>query len=191
MKFLFHLLLLVAFSALTGAAWVAHRPASLAGIGGLEAPIKTAKPRDVLDDLRQAAIKRSALLEISESDLNRYLANSLVYKVQPPLGDWVKFDRLVVDLEADIARVILVWNLRGHRSTATVDLRIVRLEKTFHVEVIGGRYGHLEVPRGLLRPLMPVLVSISKTLEEDIQALFQMNQVRLTKDKLVLDPRFL
>jgi hypothetical protein len=189
-KFLFHLLLLVAFSALLGAAWVAHRPTSLANIGGLEPLAKTAKNRDVLDDLRQASIKRSAILEISEADLNRHLAVSLGSQVAPPLNQWVKFERVVMDLEPEIAHAILIWKVGNHRSTATVDLRIVRLEKAFQVEIVGGRYGHLEVPRGLLRPLTPVLQSLSIALEEDIQGLFQMNQMKLLKDKLVLDPRF-
>lgn len=191
MKFVFHLLLLVAFSALAGAAWVAHRPANLANIGGLDPQVKTPKGRDVLDELRQAAIKRSAILEISEAELNHHLAATLGSRMVSPVGQWAKFERVVVDLEPDIAHAILIWDIGQHRSTATVDLRIVRLEKSFHVEVVGGRYGHLEVPRGLLRPLAPVLESLSRALEEDIQALFQMNQVKLVKDKLVLDPRFL
>ena len=191
MKFLFHLLLLVAFSALLGAAWVAHRPASLAGIAGLEPPPKDAKHRDVLDELRQAAIKRSAIIEISEAELNRHLAKTLQSKVQAPLGRWAQFNRVVVNLDPDIAHVTLVWEVGGHLSTATVDLKVVRLEKSFQVEIVGGRYGHLEVPRGLLRPLTPALESLCHALDEDIQALFQMNQVRLMKDKLVLDPRFL
>lgn len=191
MKFLFHLLLLVAFSALAGAAWVAHRPASLAHIAGLEPAAKPGKGRDVFDELRQASIKRSAILEVSEADLNRHLAACLASKPQPPLGQWVKFERIVVDLEPEIAHAILIWRVDGHRSTATIDLRVARRGKAFEVEVVGGRYGHLEVPRGLLRPLTPVLESLSRALEEDIQALFQMNQVKVVKDKLVLDPRFL
>lgn len=194
MKVLFHLLLLIGFSALAGAAWVAHRPAELSSIGGLAplpATTKNAKPRDVLDDLKQAAIKRSAILEISEADLNRHLANVLATKVRPPLDQWVQFERLLIDLEQDIAHVTMVWKVAGYRSTATVDLRVSRMEKNFRVEIVGGRYGQLEVPRGLLRTLVPTLQSISKALEEDIQALFQMNQVKVVKDKLVLDPRFL
>jgi hypothetical protein len=34
------------------------------------------------------------------------------------------------------------------------------------------------------------LQSLSETLHEEIQALFQMNEVRIAQDKLVLDPRF-
>ncbi len=187
MRFLFHLLLTATLSALTGAAWVAHRPALI------EPPKEqkgNAKPRDLVDDLKQAVIKGSGLVEISEGEVNRHLARVLSAKANGTLDRWVKFERLHVALLPDLAQVTLVWDMHGHRSTATVDLRVSRLEKVFRVEVTGGAYGHLRVPRGLLRPLSPALLSLSETLHEEIQALFQMNEVRFAQDKLVLDPRF-
>jgi hypothetical protein len=41
-----------------------------------------------------------------------------------------------------------------------------------------------------MRPLRPALISLSAVLKEEIQALFQMNQVRIAEGKLSLDPRF-
>jgi hypothetical protein len=190
-RFVLHLLLLAGLSALAGAAWVAHRPAPVVEIKPLPATGRESKPRDVRDDLRQAAIKRNAILEVGEQELNRHLADVLAGPVGEPMGKWAKFERVAVDLEPDVAHLTLVWDVRGRRSTATVDVRVERQDKNFHVEVIGGSYGHLRVPRGLLRPLAPALRQLSQALETDIQALFQMNQVRVVKDKLVLDPRFL
>ncbi|MEN3943925.1 hypothetical protein WJU23_21665 [Prosthecobacter sp. SYSU 5D2] len=187
MKFLFHLLLLTALSALAGAAWVAHRPVPVAPV---EAPKPGARQRELVDDLKQAAIKRSALFEVSEAELNRHLARVLTASLPAPVGDWVQFERLAVELEPDLARATLVWKLHEHRSTATVDFRVLRLEKTFRVEVVGGSYGHLEVPHGMLRPLAPALEKLAAVLKDEIQALFQMNQIQLAQDKLVLDPRF-
>ena len=190
MKFISHLLLLIAFSALAGAAWVAHRPVKLQDVVS-EPPPKGAKSRDAMDELRQAAIKRSAILEISEADLNRHLAAVLAAEVREPASRWIKFDRVSLDLEPDIAHLTLAWDIGTHRSTATVDFRVARGAKAFRVEVVGGSYGHLQVPHGLLRPLLPVLESLHLAREPDVRALFPMNQVRLAKDKLVLDPRFL
>lgn len=187
MKFISHLLLLIALSALAGAAWVAHRSVTVAP---LELPKPGARQRDFVDDLKQAAIKRSAIFEISEAELNRHLAKVLQGRLKDPAGRWIMFERLAVELEPDIAHATLVWNARGHRSTATVDFKVQRLEETFRVEVVGGRYGHLQVPRGMLRPLAPALESLSRVLKDEIQSLFQMNQIQLAQDKLVLDPRF-
>lgn len=189
-KFARHLLLLLCLSSLAGAAWVGHRAADLTGLNGMT-PAQDGKSRDILDDLHQAAIKRSALMEISEADLNRHLAETLTATVTKPAGDWVAFERLAIDLEPGIARANLVWNMKGHRTTATVDFKVQHEPKVFRVEIVGGSYGHLTVPRGMLRPLTPALESLSRSLAEEIQALFQMNQVQIAKDKLVLDPRFL
>jgi hypothetical protein len=186
-KFLFHLLLLLALSALTGAAWVAHRPAVLQASAALK---EGTKPRDLVDDLKQAAIKGSGIVEISEAELNRHLSKVLTARMKAPLDQWASFDHLHLDLKTDVASATLAWKVAGHLSTVTVDLSVARLDKVFRIEVVGGAYGHLQVPRGLLRPLAPALNGLSMALEEEIQALFQMNQVRVAEDKLVLDPRF-
>lgn len=186
-KFLLHLCLLVALSALAGAAWVAHRPGTLPP---LEPPRPGARQRELVDDLKQAAIKRSAVFEISEAEINRHLAKVLTARMLKQSGRLVQFERLAVELEPEKARIILVWNLRGHLSTAEVDLQIQRRDQVFRAEVTGGAYGHLRVPHGLLRPLNPALEKLADTLQDEIQALFQMNQIQIAQDKLVLDPRF-
>lgn len=185
-KFLFHLLLLSALSALAGAAWVAHRPAALP----LTVAKEGAKQRDLVDDLKQAAIKGSGIVEISEAEVNRHLSKVLIAKMQHPTGRWARFEDLHVQLLPQTARVTLAWQIGNHRSTVTVDFSIQRLEKVFRIKVIGGAYGHLRVPRGLLRPLAPALHGLTSALQDEIQALFQMNQVRVEEGRLVLDPRF-
>lgn len=186
-KFLIHLLLLITLSALGGAAWVAHRPVTLPPGVAIKGG---GKNRDPVDDLKQAAIKGAGVIVISETEVNRHLEKVLSARRQGPLARWVQFENLHLDLEPEVAHVTLVWNVSGHWSTATVDLSVVRLEKNFRIEIVGGAYGHLKVPRGLLRPLAPALQSLNEALQEEIHALFQMNQVRVAEHKLVLDPRF-
>ncbi|MES2598472.1 MAG: hypothetical protein V4662_24265 [Verrucomicrobiota bacterium] len=178
---------MIILSALAGAAWVAHRPVPLKSS---EAAKPNAKPRDLVDELKQAAIKGSGTVEIGEGELNRHLGRVLTGKMAPSLGQSVKFDRLNIDFEPEVAHLTLVWKVLGHPSTATVDLKVARLEKVFRVEVVGGAYGHLTVPRGFLRPLSPALRGLSDALHDEIQALFQMNEVTFTQNKVVLDPRF-
>lgn len=188
MRFLFHLLLLTTLSALAGAAWVAHRPSLPAQDEAARAALPPrVRDRDLVDHLKQTAIKATPV-EVSEAELNHHLERVLKGTVQPSLG--VMFERLYVDLEPDVARLNLVWRLYGRASTARVDLKVTRLQKTFQIEVVGGAYGHLEVPRGLLRPLTPALAGLAAALKDEVSALFQMNQVRLGRDKLLLDPRF-
>ncbi len=183
---LFQILRLLLISALAGAAWVAHRPAALPE----SAASGKVKTDDILDMLRQTAIKRAAVMEISEAEVNRRLASTLAGKTASSFGGWVVFDGVRVDLEPDRARVFLVWQLKGQTRTASVDLAINRDADHFHVEMLGGAYGHLQMPRGMMRPLYPALRAVAEALDPEIRALFQMTQITIAKDKLVLDPRF-
>jgi hypothetical protein len=185
-KFLLNLLLTIALSALAGAAWVAHRPLALPAIVLKE----NGKPTELVDELKQAVIKGSAMIEISEAELNRHLEKVLTARISPLLQPSVRFEKLQLDLDPDIAHATLAWDIAGQRQTVTVDLTVTHLDKNFRIEVVGGAYGHLTVPRGLLRPMRPALISLSSALKEEIQALFQMNQVRIAEGKLSLDPRF-
>jgi hypothetical protein len=186
-KFLFHLLLLASLSALAGAAWVAHRVPTLPDLPQARTD---GRQRDLVDDLKQASIKGAGVLEVSEADLNRQLARVLSSRMAPPLEGRVRLESVRVRLEAGRARVFLVWEVMGWRSSAAVDLAVRRLEHVFRVEVLSGAYGRLEVPRGLMRPLTPVLRSLAAALNPEIQALFQMNQITLAQGRLRLDPRF-
>jgi hypothetical protein len=185
-KFLLNLLLTTALSALAGAAWVAHRPLTLPAVVVKE----PGKATDMLDDIKQATIKGSAEIEISEAELNRHLEKVLTARMADAFGKSVRFEKLHLNLDPGVAHATLAWDIAGNRQTATVDLTVTHLDKVFRVEVVGGAYGHLQVPRGLMRPLRPALMSLSTTLKEEIQTLFQMNQVRIAEGKLSLDPRF-
>lgn len=185
---LLQVLRLLVISALAGAAWVAHRPQALPAAPG--AGTANAKADDVMDNLRQTTIKRSAVMVISEDEVNRHLASTLSSRMKNPFGDWAAFDGARIDLEENTARLFLVWKLKGHTRTVRVDLAISRNAENFHVELLRGAYGHLEMPRGMMRPLYPVLRAVAEALDPEIRALFQMTSITIAKDKLVLDPRF-
>ncbi len=171
---------------LAGAAWVAHRPAETPKILASQ----SAKTEDLVDTLRQAAIKRAAVIEISEADINRYLATTLNGKIDGMLGGWVTFDGARLDLEPDRARLYVMWKIHGHTRTASVDLAVRRDGNHFQVDLLSGAYGHLQMPRGMMRPIYPSLRALAEALDPEIRALFQMTQITLDKDKLVLDSRF-
>ncbi|MCB1211058.1 MAG: hypothetical protein KDK97_17175 [Verrucomicrobiales bacterium] len=197
MKLLRKIVLLIALSALTGAVWVVHRSPPVDALRAAATVAPTDSVPDLLDQLRQTAMKRTgrgkggAAIEISEVDLNRYLARRLTTSLPAQLKGIAAFDGILVDLQPDQARVHLLWVLgAGHLSGASVDLAIKRQGDVFEVEVLRGSYGHLALPRGMMRPLAPALDRVAAALKPEIDALFQMNQVKLLEDKMVLDPRF-
>ncbi len=165
---------------------MAHRPVDVPNL----VVSNSAKPDDLVDMMRQTTIKRAAVMEISEAEINRHLATTLAGKVGAMYGGLVTFEGARIDLEPGEARLILIWKLRGYTRTASVDLAINRDENNFHVDLLRGAYGHLRVPRGLMRPLYPSLSAVADALDPEIRTLFQMTKITITKDKLLLDPRF-
>ena len=191
MNVLRYSLLLLLFSALTGAAWVAHRPAQRSALQAQEGERKATQ--GVLDQLAQAAIKRSAPFEISEARLNEHLAESVTSR--PAWGgakSWWRMEAPEVDLREGGVVLRLRWRLAEvHVCDLTVNLRLKREESEFHCEIVDGAYGRLKVPRGLLHPAKAVLSHLADVLRPEIDALFAMNQIQIVDDQLLLDPRFL
>lgn len=190
MNALRHCLLLLLFSALAGAALVAHRPAKGAPLQGLEGEKKSTL--GVLDQISQAAIKRSAPFEISEARLNEHLAETVqsrpAFNLMPT--SWqMEVPRL--DLHLGEATLRLRWRLANiHVCDLAVNFTVRREGKEFRCEVVDGAYGRLNVPRGLLHPAKAVLGQIADVLKPELDALFTMNQIQIAEDQLLLDPRF-
>lgn len=148
--------------------------------------------RDLLDVLAQAAIKRSSAIEITEEEVNRYLADTIRGAQSGRTGRYFAFERASVDFEAGSARVTLHWRGKSHPATASLHLAILRSpdKKAFRVEIQRGAYGRLAVARGFLLPLMPAFESLAAACDPEIRALFQMTRIEIAKDKLVLDSKF-
>ncbi len=188
MKPLVHLLLLISLSGLTGAAIVGHRTADLDEVQG--DAVTGAPANDIADLLGQATIKRSAPVEISEADVNRYLLATLEGRQAGRSVDLAAFEKVLVDLEPGFARVTLCWLVQGHRTTASLDLRVGEKAGKHEAEIVGGAYGRMPVARGFLAPILPAFESLTKTCGAEIKSILSMTKISITKDKLVLDPRF-
>lgn len=194
-RFLSNLLITVWIAFLTAAAVESHRPAALGGVQGLEAPGKQPAP-ELLDRIEQAVWRRNAPLEISEADVNRYLAAAVTGRQVGASGMLATFERVALSFHgADsgrpaFCRAWLVWNAGGRRSNAAIDFTINREPQQFIVEPRGGSLGRLPVFRGALAALLPGLRSLCVALDEEIEVVFQMNQIRFERHKVILDPRF-
>ena len=83
--FLRRVLLTALFSALTAAAWLMHRPADWEPLEG--PPEGKGSPLGVLDQMNQAAIKRSAPFDVTEYRLNEYLLQTTTPQVSAPFPE--------------------------------------------------------------------------------------------------------
>lgn len=189
LRFLVNILSTAWLGFLAAAAIEIHRPAPLEGIQGLEVPVKP-PAIDLLDRIEQAIWRRNSPLELSEADVNHYLASSLVGEQRYPSGLLAKFDRVAVSFQPGSCRVWLSWNIAKHPVTASLDFTIRRDLRDFVVEPRGGSLGRLTVFRGAMSTLVPGMRSLCGALEAEIHAVFQMNKIHFGKNKVVLDPRF-
>ena len=193
LRFLTNCCVLLWFSFLLAAVLQMHRPADWSQIQGLEsAPEGTVKPTPpaLLDRMEQAVFRRNAEMQITEAEINRYLASALEGRQTFASLLGTKFDRVALDFEAGESKACFSWKGPfGLVSTATLNFTIDRRGGQFIIEPRHGRFGQLPLPRGILCTLLPPLHTMTKGLEVEIYTLFQMNKIRFEKDRLILDPR--
>lgn len=193
-RFVGNLLLTLWLAFLTAVAVEAHRPVEIEGADGLNAA--KGSPTDLLDRMEQAVWRRDAPLEISETDINRYLASAVTGSQRGITSKLATFDRVAVNLrpaqknKPQSCVVWFRWFSFGIPYTASLEFTLKREKSDYVVEPIHGSFGHLAVPRGTLTVLIPACRSLGSAFEEEIHALFQMNQITFAKDKVILEPRF-
>jgi hypothetical protein len=189
LRFLINVFLVLWLGLLTAAAIQSHRSADWSNVK-TAAPKGKEAPLDLLNRMESAAWRRTAPLEISEAEVNRYLARVISGQQHGPTGAAVKFERVALDFEPDQCRVIFAWNVGGRGTTsATLSFTLARSGENFVIEPHQGSYGRLPVFRGMMCALMPALDSLCAALADEIRAVFQMNQIRFREDKVFLDPR--
>lgn len=174
MRFLRQLLLLLGASALA---------ASLA-VGSRAVALPTEQPDAELNlqnDLEQVLIKQVSPAELSQQHINQALAARAL-----PAG----IKQVSCELKEDVCRLYVTWLLVDRPLTTRIDLSVQRRGDEFHVQVLHGAYGQLEVPRGLLMPLRPALEKLQEHFKAEIAALFAIPRFHFAQGKLVLDPRF-
>ena len=188
-SFWLHTVLLVPLSAFAGAVLLCHRTPDLSAVStSLQA--KETALYDLASVLEQTAIKQAGQVELSEGELNDYLLRTLRGTSTGTMTSMARLDRVLFDLEEGRARLHVCWTVLGHTTVASVDFAVQRTKRDFTVEVLSGAYGKLEVGRGLLLPLMPTLEKLAGACKPEIDALFKLPNIRIAKDKIVLDPKF-
>ena len=129
-------------------------------------------------------------MELTKAEVNRYLGRVVTGRQVGPTAATAHFQQVALDFEPGQCRVIFSWKVAGRGATsASLDFTVKREAENFVVEPRQGSYGRLPVFRGMMCALMPALESLCNTLDDEIHQVFQMNQIRFEKDKVILDPR--
>ncbi len=189
-RFLSNVFLVLWLGLLTAATIESHRPADWSAVKGTVAPQGKEAPLDLLGRMEQVAWRRTAAMELTEAEVNRYLARVVSGRQQGPVATAAQFEQVALDFEPDSCRIIFGWKVAGRRlDSASLEFTVKREGENFVVEPHQGTYGRLPVFRGMMCALNPALQSLCDALDDEIHAVFQMNQIRFAQDKVILDPR--
>lgn len=205
------LLGLLVFGVLVGlgaAIYYVTLPQDLSDIGGYS--LSTTKPSSTPRDINAVltkAIEGDYSVQLSETELNNWLARELKLKQSGELAEWVSLKRVWVRLREDVAEVIIERDVAGYPLTTSMFLQVEQTETAkgistkihlhgggFHEMVPipsrGGRFGQLTVPQGFLIMVMPDFQKIAGVFGTEIDLGFQrMTQIRIEDKRITLDPK--
>lgn len=205
---LFGLLIFAVLVGLGAALYYISLPQDLSDIGGYTPPkdAPASPPRDIEVVLRKS-IEGDYSVQLSETELNNWIARELELKQGGELAKWVSLKRVWVRLREDVAEIIIVRDVAGYPLTTSMFLQVEQEETSdgittqihlhgggFHKDVPmptrGGRFGQLTVPQGFLIMVMPEFEKIAKLFETEIDLGFnKMARIKIENTRITLDPK--
>ena len=200
------LILLAAGAGLGAAVFFVVQPQNLSDLGGYGPSMKAVPERDLKEVLKNS-IDRGYSIVLSETEINRWLAQALVMKQGGFLGDQIKLERFWVRLEEGRAELIIERSIMGNPFTTSMYMQIAKQQGAretitnynpaggsfisgYPIPQKGGRLGQLVVPQGFLYLVLPSYEKIAALFAPETDLAFKkMQQVTFKKGQLVLDPR--
>jgi hypothetical protein len=204
-KLLF-LVLLAALGGLGLALVAVAVPQDLSDLGGRSPAARSESTRDLKLVLKNA-IDRGYPLTLSETEINQWLAKTVVARQGGVLNEGIKLEGVWVRLEEGRAEVIMERSILGKPFTVSMFVQVERVEGpkgqmtevnlhggSYHKDVpnppMGGRFGKLVIPQGFLLLVMPAYEKLATLLKEEIELGFQeMSKITIENDRIILDPR--
>ncbi len=186
MKKLFILFALTFVTALSYAIYLSFQSQDLSDIAGRAEEDRHEDPSSVPAMIESAAKNRSSV-DITERQMNTWLANTLSARQEGILADyvqikgvWVRFD----EEEGGRAEIIIEREMKGQMQTVSMFVRIERKKKedgTFTTYIhkdggrlwgllaIGGKFGLARVPQGFLFFTQNSFTSLAALFEKELK----------------------
>ncbi|MES2996035.1 MAG: hypothetical protein V4733_04410 [Verrucomicrobiota bacterium] len=182
--------------------WFILQPQDLSDIAG-QAPEPGSRNVSVV---LQNASKRNIPVTLSEKEINVWLNQRLKGSQTGVPGGRVKFERVLVRLEEDLAEVILTRKVFGRPFTVSMFVCLNQTEEQdgpkteallhggpYHPEMNrpdrGGRFGRLVVPQGFLLLVLPSYKNLAVALAPEIEIAFhEMERIAIKDGRLELNP---
>lgn len=181
---------LVVFVGLIGlgaAIYFIAQPQDLSDIAG-RGPAAVGKESRNLKAVLKNATEGGYPLKLTEEEINLYLRDTLAFKQDGALAEWVKLEGVMVRLEDGRAEVIMERSIMGYPMTVSMYLRVEQTEKPdggiqtrifrngglyqewLPKPAVGGRFGQLPVPEGFLLTVMPAFQKLAQIYREPVPA---------------------
>lgn len=201
---IFLLFLIGLFAGVLAAAYFACKPQNLEEIGGYR-PGGGETVRD-LALVMEKSLEKGHPLTLTEAEINRWLAGTLITRQGGFAAHWVTLDGVWVRLMDGYAEIIQERRVLGQRFTVSVFVNIERKEeggrvyKQAHLHcgpyhealprpVRGGRFGRLVVPQGFLVFVMPSFSNLVQQFRKEIKlGVEEMSATTFEKGLLKLNP---
>ena len=153
---------------------------------------------DLLDRMEQSIYHRNAPMNLTEAEINRYLATTVSGSQKGITSRLAGFDRVALSFRpaqknaAQSCVAWFQWTSFNLPCTASIEFTLKTREKHLRGRAGGvASLGRLPVFRGCAGgTLIPACRSLCAAFDEEIHALFQMNQIAFQKNKVILEPRF-
>lgn len=181
------------------------QPQDLSDLGGRGVETTGDAPRDLKQVLEQS-IERRFAVTLTENEINRWLAQNVKMEQHGLLSGCVSDSRVWVRLGDGVAEVILERKVLGRPLTFSMyfQLQIEEKDSVPRKEILlhggplvawwptiqrGGRFGRLNVPQGYLHLLLPAYRRLADACRDELHLAFEeMSDIRIEKNRLVLDP---
>ncbi len=199
-------LILLASAAGLGVAMICiSRSQDLTDIGGYD-QTKTTAPVPEMKVVLQNSLNRGHPVTLTETQINQWLARTLVAKQSGLLAQLVSLDRVWVRLEEGYAEVIMERHIMKQPFTVSMFFKVqkkqrakgLRTEVNMHggpyhpylpQPLRGGRFGQLVVPQGFLLLVLPSYKQLASLFHEEIHLGFEeMARIKIEKHRLILNP---
>ncbi len=145
------------------------------------------KPRNLLAEGQAVMNKAGAgTLTYSEEEVNRYLNQRLNGQQGGILGALVKFKGVYVDLDQDMAEFYIERSMLGLPLTMSSRVKVQRFRGEVMWKAAGGTIGKFNMNSRQLQPIVRAFTGALVNLEDEIDLLNHMADVKFEKDKIKL-----
>jgi len=162
-----------------------YMPESLDDIAGRDTGREA--PVDLLEQVR-SAVASGRGFECDEGALNQYIQTVLQGSEREGIDIFAEFRGLWIRLREGGFDLVYEREVLGFPSTVSAQLRIVREEGGYRIEVHGGRFGRLPVPPALLRLIAAGIVNAGRVFEPEKEVLSQCSGITISGGRLRLVP---